>query len=68
MKSIRTIYRRPEMRALKFLRHGPLERRRGGWRFGAASIGDVVVERLVAYGMVRITEDRVEIIVDECRQ
>lgn len=36
--------------ALRLLRMAPLERRAGGWRFGAARIGDMVVDRLIAQG------------------
>lgn len=39
-----------ERRALSFLRSGPLVRRHGGWRFGAARISDAIVARLVASG------------------
>lgn len=59
---VRTEYRGSERRAITFLRRAPLERRRGGWRFGAACVGDVIVERLVADGVARIRGNRVEII------
>jgi hypothetical protein len=39
-----------DRRVLAFLRRGPLVRRSRGWRFGTASVADVVVDRLVADG------------------
>ena len=52
----------PDRRALSLLSQGAIERRGGRWRFGTASVGDVVVERLVAGGRARIDGDRVFIV------
>lgn len=38
--------------ALRLLRQGAIERRRGGWRFGTARIGAVVIARLLDSGAV----------------
>lgn len=42
-------------RALAFLKYGALVRDRNGWRFGATTVGDGVVDKLLASGQaVRI--------------
>lgn len=48
-----------ERRALRLLHMAPLVRRRNRWRFGAATIGDDVVERLAEQGRVNVTADSV---------
>ena len=55
----RRIDHAPELRALVFLRRGPLERWKGRWRFGIAWIGDDVVDHLVAHSKAIRTGDRV---------
>jgi hypothetical protein len=55
----RPLDRTPERRALTFLACGTFERRRGRWRFGAATVGDSVVDRLVSDGKAHIEGDRV---------
>lgn len=45
-------------RALDLMARGDLVRRNGGWRFGAATIGDNVVDFLAEAGRVRIDGDR----------
>lgn len=39
-----------DYRFLALLRLAPFERRPGGWRFGTKTIGDRIVDRLVASG------------------
>ncbi len=49
-----------DYRVLRLLRMSPFERRpRGGWRFGARCIADIVIERLIAAGRARRIGDRV---------
>lgn len=46
-----------ERRALRFLMVAPLTRRGKRWRFGTATVGDAVVERLAEQGRVNVTAD-----------
>lgn len=51
-KPRRTSFDQSAAPALRLLRLAPLERRAGGWRFGARRISDQVVDRLVERGKV----------------
>jgi hypothetical protein len=49
----------PELHALFFLRRLPLERWKSRWRFGITSIGDHVMDHLVANSKAIPSGDRV---------
>lgn len=48
----------PAFNALRLMRFAPLERRAGGWRFGARRIRDQVIERLLAQGRIASDGER----------
>lgn len=45
-------------RVLRLMKFGPLERRPGGWCFGARRIADHLVDRLVERGSITRNETR----------
>lgn len=48
-----------DRRYLRLLKMAPFERRRGGWRFGTNRLADIVVDRLIADGLVERDGDRI---------
>jgi hypothetical protein len=52
MTSARIKFESSEHRYLRMMHDGELRFRNGRWRFGAGSVGNGVVDRLVAHGKI----------------